>query len=62
MKNLLNLIHKNRELQDEVTRLRKENLKMRLDIEVLIDFPEREAAKAIRSKYRQQLNKMFFGP
>jgi tRNA U34 5-carboxymethylaminomethyl modifying GTPase MnmE/TrmE len=56
MRNLLNLIGRNRDLQESVHRLRKENLKMRMDIEILIDFPEGSAARAVRSKYRESFN------
>ena len=41
------------ELQKALKHLRIQNLKMRLDFEVLIDHPEGKAAKKILAKYRR---------
>jgi len=54
MRNLLNLIKRNSDLAAINEHLRKQNLEMRLDIEILIDLPEGSAAAKILEKYRKR--------
>ena len=44
----------NVELRKEIKKLRWDNLKMRLEIDILIDGTESKAAKILISRYRQK--------
>ena len=44
----------NQELKDQNHHLRVENIKMRLELEVLMDFPTGKAAEKILNKYRRK--------
>lgn len=50
MKNIFGLIKKNIELKKSNDQLRVQNLKLRLEMDILIENPESKAAKIIRTR------------